>query len=186
MARSFSVEQWPSGYSFTSKSSNRTYSWCVRLLRAARWILIACAVRPEGNSITATQPFVSKELRVKFGCLTVAIFLGIELLGRLYVTDERLIMLKGFGLQMETRSLFGKQSIRTLPISEISDMLINEAIMMDEAIFYLLITLKNSDEIVLPFENAIPKLKGLRLIHNTFNEMFPAEMRRNIAEKPSS
>ncbi|CDR93760.1 Phosphatidylinositol N-acetylglucosaminyltransferase subunit H [Babesia bigemina] len=182
MARCFSAEKWPSGYSFTSRCSSGAYLLCVRLLRAGRWILIACAVRPADDPFTATQPFVSKELRVKFGCLTAAVFLGIELLGRLNVTEERLILLKGFGLQMESRSLFGKQSIRTLPISEISDMLINEAVMMDEVIFYMLITLKNSDEIVLPFENAIPRLKGLRLIHSAFNEMFPAEMRRAAAE----
>lgn len=72
-------------------------------------------------------------------------------------------MLRGYGLQLEALTLTGRKSIRTIPICEIDQLLINEvracvykdttlqAILMNEVIFYMVISLKNSDELVLSF-----------------------------------
>lgn len=104
-------------------------------------------------------------------------FVAVEILNNIYVTQERLIMLRGYGLQLEALTLTGRKSIRTIPICEIDQLLINEAILMNEVIFYMVISLKNSDELVLSFNNAIPRLEALKTIYRTFNRVFPSHSR---------
>ncbi|KAK1937422.1 LOW QUALITY PROTEIN: Phosphatidylinositol N- acetylglucosaminyltransferase subunit H [Babesia divergens] len=178
MDRHFSMEKWPSGYVFTSKCRSRLYGSFLKLLNAVRWLPIIYAVRHYLSNIL---------------WWSVMGFVAIEILNNIYVTQERLIMLRGYGLQLEALTLTGRKSIRTIPICEIDQLLINEAILMNEVIFYMVISLKNSDELVLSFnldmeslrltQNAIPRLEALKTIYRTFNRVFPSHS-RDMDSKP--
>ncbi|ORM41608.1 Phosphatidylinositol N-acetylglucosaminyltransferase subunit H [Babesia sp. Xinjiang] len=90
--------------------------------------------------------------------------------------DERLIIIKGYGIQMETMMLSGSQTTKALALGEMENMLINEAILINKVIFYLAIPLKRTNGVVTPFEHLIPRLNELKLIYRTFNEVFEAGM----------
>ncbi|KAF5153684.1 GPI-GlcNAc transferase complex PIG-H component family protein [Theileria parva strain Muguga] len=91
---------------------------------------------------------------------------------QLYIVEERLMFLSNFGIQIETVSLRGATSYKSIPINNIESLLINEAFLAQEIIFYLLIILKDSKDIILPFKNVRLKIDNLRLIYNTFNNTF--------------
>ncbi|KAK1444020.1 hypothetical protein BgAZ_208960 [Babesia gibsoni] len=93
------------------------------------------------------------------------------------MSTERLIFLKGYGLQIESRRWNGGKSVRGIPIGDVQFLLINEVMFLDDVTFYMAIILKDTEEIILPFQNAIPRLKNLKMIYRTFNEMFPDHSR---------
>ncbi|GFE55177.1 phosphatidylinositol N-acetylglucosaminyltransferase subunit H [Babesia ovis] len=68
----------------------------------------------------------------------------------------------------------GNETKQLVSIADIDHLMINEGIVMNEVIFYLVITLKKSDKVLVPFGSVIPKLKWLQVVYRTYNEFFEA------------
>ncbi|AFZ79766.1 hypothetical protein BEWA_026150 [Theileria equi strain WA] len=111
-------------------------------------------------------------LKIRYYLYILASIIFDILLINCTIVEERLLMLSNFGLQMEYINLYGNKTVKSIPISNIKDLLINEGFVVNEIIFYILIMLNDSEEIILPFKDAIPRLENLKTIYRCFNSLF--------------
>ncbi|UVC50028.1 hypothetical protein MACK_003651 [Theileria orientalis] len=88
-------------------------------------------------------------------------------------------MLANFGLQIESKTLGNFKSFNSIPIQSVQHLLINEAFLMQEIVFYLLIVLNDSRTIVLPFKKCRIDLENLKKMYNCFNELFDHDTTSN-------
>ncbi|KAG6440052.1 GPI-GlcNAc transferase complex PIG-H component family protein [Babesia bovis T2Bo] len=160
MKHKFTVEQWPGGYTFTSVSSIAAYVDIVKTLRPFRWLLLIYSIRLAFNAKI-----------VKSICF-ITLYWFIEWNMRNFVVAEQLIMIQGYGIQMESVRLTGNKTVKTISIADIDHLLINEGIVMNRVLFYLLVTLKNSNDVIMPFESLIPRLDNLKVVYQTYNKVF--------------
>ncbi|BAM40598.1 conserved hypothetical protein [Theileria orientalis strain Shintoku] len=149
----------PDGYLFTSKREGKTV---LKLALAANIIsiLVLLALR--------------KTLKYLLVVLLVDYFVC-----KSYVVEERLMMLENFGLQIESKTLGNFKNFNSIPIQSVQHLLINEAFLMQEIVFYLLIVLNDSKTIVLPFKKCRIDLENLKKVYNCFNELFDHDTKGN-------
>jgi len=136
------------------------------------WILV-CAVMvswairkhqvndDEFNSQSVMEWLVSIPSLVS---MVLMIWIGYRLM--LGTISERMIVLRGKGIQLEKKTFCGMVShCLFIPIENIKYLAINEGFHIDSVIFYLVVVLKNDREkMILPFDTLYPRLDTLKQI----------------------
>ena len=96
-------------------------------------------------------------------CLVLFLF---YLKGSCTVLQESLLVMKDTGIQLSTKTLFGKKTSRFLPIAHYRDMVIHEKLTPYDVYFYLALLMNADQKVEVPFRCFQPQLKTLLVIYH--------------------
>ncbi|CAK9076758.1 unnamed protein product [Durusdinium trenchii] len=86
------------------------------------------------------------------------------------VAEEKLVCMKGLGLQLSSRNRSGKTTSDFVEMSEIEEIIIAEAVTYFDVFYYLVVELKGSDRTKVPFRTLRPpvaqQLRVLRVLRD--------------------
>ncbi|TNN32227.1 Phosphatidylinositol N-acetylglucosaminyltransferase subunit H [Liparis tanakae] len=95
------------------------------------------------------------------------------------VDHESLMVIRSLGIQLSSSYASGRETTTFIEMSKIKDIVINEAIYMQQIIYFLCVLLKDPSEpnavssVVPLFQSSKPKLKCLVKVYKSCQEIMP-------------
>uniref|UniRef100_A0A8C5R5X1 Phosphatidylinositol N-acetylglucosaminyltransferase subunit H conserved domain-containing protein n=1 Tax=Leptobrachium leishanense TaxID=445787 RepID=A0A8C5R5X1_9ANUR len=139
--------------------------------------------------VAAYAMYAYTENNMVLSATTVSTIIGLLFyLHFVKIDQESLLLIGSLGIQMTLTYTSGKESTEFIEMHKIKDVVINEAIFMQKAIYYLCILLEDPSEpkrissIVPLFQSAKPNLNCLVQVYNSCQEILSERKSFNLVD----